>query len=96
MATRPLALSPDASYLIAGFGGHGQSLARWSAEHGAKNLIFASRSGAKRPAMKQLIKELEELNVRVEPLSVDVTDGQALKLELQRVATFIPPIHGTI
>ncbi|KGO37540.1 Acyl transferase/acyl hydrolase/lysophospholipase [Penicillium expansum] len=96
VAPRPLTLSPDASYLIAGFGGLGQSLARWLAEHGARNLIFASRSGARRPAMKQLIEELEELHVRVEPLSVDVTDGQALKSELERVATFMPPIRGMI
>ncbi|KAI9831662.1 MAG: hypothetical protein M1819_004728 [Sarea resinae] len=95
-AIGPLTLAGDGSYLLAGFGGLGRSVARWMASRGAKNLILASRSGAKRPAVQQLVEELKQTGVRVEVLPVDVTDGHALQSQLQRVLQFMPPLRGII
>lgn len=49
----------DVSYLlIGGFGGLGRSVATWMVEHGARNLMFLSRS-AKSPDNEPFVKELE-------------------------------------
>ena len=43
--TGHLALDPKGSYLLAGgLGGLGRSVATWMVEHGARSLIFLSRS----------------------------------------------------
>ena len=43
-----LVLNPSASYFLpGGLGGLGQAIAIWMAAHGAKHLVFLSRSGAK-------------------------------------------------
>ncbi|OBR04132.1 Polyketide synthase [Colletotrichum higginsianum IMI 349063] len=49
----------DASYLlVGGFGGLGRSVATWLLEHGARNLVFLSRS-AKNPDNESFVRELE-------------------------------------
>ncbi|OLN96788.1 Lovastatin nonaketide synthase 2 [Colletotrichum chlorophyti] len=49
----------DVSYLlIGGFGGLGRSVATWLLEHGARNLVFLSRSAAS-PNNEPFVKELE-------------------------------------
>ncbi|KAH8736190.1 hypothetical protein BGZ61DRAFT_339395 [Ilyonectria robusta] len=95
-STGPFTFSEDASYLITGFGGLGRSMARWMAARGAKNLVFASRSGASRPEVQQLIDELALAGTRVEVLPVDITDGPALESALSGIAGSFPPIRGVI
>ena len=53
-------LRPDASYLlVGGLGGLGRSVSIWMAEHGARNLIFLSRSGGgNSPETIALVEEL--------------------------------------
>ena len=53
-------LRPDASYLlVGGLGGLGRSVSIWLAEHGARNLIFLSRSGdGNSRETKALVEEL--------------------------------------
>ena len=55
-----LSLRPDASYLlVGGLGGLGRCVSIWLAEHGAKNLVFFSRSGGgNSPETTALIEEL--------------------------------------
>lgn len=49
----------DVSYLlVGGFGGLGRSVATWMVEHGARSLVFLSRSAAS-PDNAQFVKELE-------------------------------------
>ncbi|CRG89167.1 putative polyketide synthase 17 [Talaromyces islandicus] len=88
----------DGSYLITGFGGLGRSMARWMASRGAKNLIFASRSGAVRPEVQELVVELQESGVRIEILKVDITDGAALRSGLAGLlqSRNLPPLRGVI
>ena len=72
---RELVLRSDASYLmVGGLGGLGQSVSTWMAEHGAKNLIYLSRSAGTTERDKIFIKELEGYgcNVQMFPGSVSV------------------------
>lgn len=71
-------------------------MARWMAARGAKNLVFASRSGASRPEVQQLIDELALAGTRVEVLPVDITDGPALESALSGITGSFPPIRGVI
>lgn len=88
----------DGSYLITGFGGLGHSMAKWMASRGAKNLIFASRSGVSRPAVRDLVEELKASGVRVEVLPVDITDRAALESHLKNTLqdSTMPPLRGVI
>ncbi|KAK0385887.1 hypothetical protein NLU13_7064 [Sarocladium strictum] len=58
-----LVLKPDASYLlVGGLGGLGRSVASWLVDHGAKHLVFLSRSGggisSSNPETRGLVEEL--------------------------------------
>jgi len=58
---KKLVLSPDVSYFLpGGLGGLGQAIAIWMAEHGARNLVFLSRSG-RRNVNSAFFHELEEM-----------------------------------
>ncbi|KAF5012109.1 hypothetical protein FDECE_1826 [Fusarium decemcellulare] len=92
----PFTFQEDASYLITGFGGLGRSMARWMASRGAKNLIFASRSGDSRPEVRELIDELAEVDTRVKALPVDITDGPALDAAIRGIADSFPPLRGVV
>ncbi|VUC30496.1 unnamed protein product [Clonostachys rosea] len=53
-------LRSDRSYFLAGgLGGLGRSISLWMAEHGAKNLIYLSRSGGSKPEDAALVRDLE-------------------------------------
>ena len=59
-------LRPDASYLlVGGLGDLSRAMALWMIEQGAKNLIFASRSGLKKVEAREVVKQLEEKGVTV-------------------------------
>lgn len=47
-------------FLPGGFGGLGRSIASWMVEHGARNLVFTSRSGDSHPRAKELLNSLTE------------------------------------
>ena len=55
-----LSFRANSSYLlVGGLGGLGRSVATWLVEHGAKNLIFLSRSGGgKNPETTAFVEEL--------------------------------------
>ncbi|KAJ0151029.1 Lovastatin diketide synthase LovF, partial [Colletotrichum tanaceti] len=57
----PMFRGDDASYLlVGGFGGLGRAVATWLLEHGARNLVFLSRSaGAANPDNAAFVRELE-------------------------------------
>ncbi|KAF2814498.1 polyketide synthase [Mytilinidion resinicola] len=64
---RQPAFDPDASYLIVGgLGGLGRSVSLWMATHGARNLIFLSRSAGKRAEDADLVRELDSMGCRVQ------------------------------
>lgn len=71
-------------------------MARWMASRGAKNLIFASRSGDSRPEVRELIDELAEVGTRVKALPVDITNGPALDAAIRGIADSFPPLRGVV
>jgi len=72
-------LRGDASYfLVGGLGGLGQAIAIWMAEHGAKNLIFFSRTGANKVS-QSFFDELAELGCCVQVFAGDISDLAAVK-----------------
>ena len=99
MPDRPLPLKFDenASYFSAGgLGGLGRSIARWMVSRGAKNLIFASRSGKKSETAQDLVKELEEAGCKTTVFACDVSDKEALSKVLQECKETLPPIKGCV
>ncbi|TLD29263.1 hypothetical protein PspLS_03907 [Pyricularia sp. CBS 133598] len=61
-----LRLRGDASYLMTGgFGGLGTVIATWMVEHGAKSLVFLSRSAGQKPQDQAVVRELQTMGCSV-------------------------------
>lgn len=84
----------DVSYLlIGGFGGLGRSVATWMVEHGARSLVFLSRSAAS-PDNEQFVKELEGYPAcTVKTVSGDVSNNEDV---LKTIQAAPKPIAGVI
>lgn len=70
-----LCLRPNVSYLlVGGLGGLGRSVSTWLTEHGARNLIFLSRSGGgNSPETTALVEELASAGCGVQIMAGSVT-----------------------
>ena len=89
-------LSSDASYiLVGGLGGLGRSTALWMADHGAKNLIFVSRSGIAKQEARELVNVLKERQITVVVHSCDVGNASQLKDVLAQ-SNHMPPVRGVV
>ncbi|KAI2613433.1 putative FSP1 [Hypoxylon sp. NC1633] len=88
----------DASYLlVGGVGGIGCSIARWLADHGAKNIIILSRSAGRSEQAAALVEELGELGCRVKAVSCDVSSESGVADALRRCREDgLPPVRGVI
>ena len=87
----------NASYIIAGgLGGLGQSMARWMAGRGAKNLILLSRSTSHSEASMSLLKELRVKGIKVVTPPCDISDALVLASVLTDCKNTMPPIKGCI
>ncbi|KAG6199000.1 Type I Iterative PKS [Claviceps purpurea] len=69
-----VAFSPSASYLmVGGLGGIGRAVSTWMVEHGAREIIFMSRSAGLTNEHEDFIKELESMGCAVKLHRGDVT-----------------------
>lgn len=94
--TPTVKLQSDASYVVVGgFGGIGQSICLWLAEHGAKNLIVVSRSANAADKASVLLTELHNLGCRVKPVSCDITNETDV-LRMVEACKDMAPIRGVI
>ncbi|KAG8162941.1 hypothetical protein KVR01_007419 [Diaporthe batatas] len=85
-------LDSDASYLLTGgLGGLGRSIAGWAAEHGARHLVFLSRSAGKGEHDQSFFSELRSMNCSVTFVAGKVDDENAI-VECIRAAP--RPIKG--
>lgn len=97
MSQFPVHFDPDASYLlVGGLGGLGRSIAQWMADHGAKNLIFISRSGLKKPEAELLVDKLGKRDVKTAVYACDVSDREAMRKALYDCNRRMPRIRGAI
>ncbi|KAG6168183.1 Type I Iterative PKS [Claviceps purpurea] len=89
-----VAFSPSASYLmVGGLGGIGRAVSTWMVEHGAREIIFMSRSAGLTNEHEDFIKELESMGCAVKLHRGDVT-----KLEDVERAIYIAshPVKGIV
>lgn len=84
----------EVSYLLAGgLGGLGKAIASWMASHGAKNLIFLSRSAGKSEEDQAFFKELNLMSCSTQCFPCDVADLDAVKNAIDQAAL---PIGGVM
>lgn len=60
-------------------GGLGQAIARWMTTHGAKHIIFLSRSAGTSEEDKSFIQELNLMGCAVQAWAGDVSDFAVVK-----------------
>nr|QTE76000.1 ScyPKS [Scytalidium album] len=90
-------LRADASYLlVGGLGGIGRATALWMIEHGAKNLIFANRSGLASQEARDTIDALKSKGASAAVYSCDVSKSEALAELVAESSKSMPPIRGVI
>ncbi|KAJ5021191.1 hypothetical protein J3E71DRAFT_186571 [Bipolaris maydis] len=87
----------DASYLlVGGLGGIGRATASWMVEHGAKNLIFANRSGMSKQEARATVHALKSMGARVHVQKCDVSDAEHVRQLVEECGSQMPPIRGVI
>ncbi|KAJ5339123.1 Acyl transferase/acyl hydrolase/lysophospholipase [Penicillium brevicompactum] len=87
---RTMSFQNDASYLLAGgLGGLGGGIARWMVEHGARNLIFLSRS-ADAESNDNLFRELQSQGCSVTALKGSVCNPS----DVERVISSAAHLKG--
>jgi len=92
-------LRPDATYaVVGGLGGLGREIISWMADHGARNILSLSRSGAKDQRSLELIQEMSARGVRLIAEKCDVTSREQVASLAQRIRDEdgMPPIRGMI
>lgn len=94
--TMPIQVQPEASYLITGgLGGLGLTIAEWLADHGARHLVLAGRSGVATTEARQVIAELESSGVRVQAVAADVSNYADVQ-RLVETCTASAPLRGVV
>ncbi|KAG8527705.1 Type I Iterative PKS [Bacidia gigantensis] len=90
-----LQLDPEGVYVLSGgLGGLGRSLSMKLVELGARKICFLSRSGAKSAGAKELVHDLEHLNVQVQALVCDVANDSAVAASIAKCTKELGTIRG--
>ena len=93
----PVNLDPESTYLlVGGLGGLGRAQAVFMAEHGAKHIVFISRSGDSRQEIKDFLEKLRADGVDARAYAGDVANKVQLQEVLAQVSASMPPIRGVI
>jgi NAD(P)-dependent dehydrogenase (short-subunit alcohol dehydrogenase family) len=90
-------LRSDGSYLlVGGLGGLGRAIALWMVHNGARNLIFANRSGDTKQEAKDTIEVLRKEGAVVQVYACDVAEEDQLELLIRESSKGRSPIRGVI
>ncbi|MGF7174136.1 type I polyketide synthase [Azospirillum doebereinerae] len=93
-ASRPVSLSPDAAYLVAGASGAlGGILLDWLADSGARHIVAVSRNGG---IDAERAGRLAGRGVTLHPLAADIADGAAFDAAWRRLEPGLPPLRGIV
>lgn len=93
---RPAELRSDATYLVTGgLRGFGLTVAEWMAEHGAGQLVLASRKGVPDESDEARIAALRKHTI-VRTAALDVTDATAVTALIADLANDALPLAGII
>lgn len=65
-------------------------------ERGAKNLIFANRSGMTKQEAKDTVHALKAMGAQVHVQKCDVSDADHVRQLVEECANQMPPIRGVI
>lgn len=63
---------------------------------GARNLVFTSRSGAKKPEAKKLLEDLTKRGATVAAFVCDTSEADEFSAVLDKVKAGFPPIRGVL
>lgn len=89
-----VSLDRNATYLLVGcLGGLGRSISSWMVEHGAKNLVYLSRSGSSTPEATALLEVLHATGVTTHVIKCDIRDRHSVLAAVSKVKL---PIKGVI
>ncbi|KAL3430177.1 hypothetical protein BDV09DRAFT_199896 [Aspergillus tetrazonus] len=77
----PVELAPAGTYILyGGLGVLGQQIAHWLCnDHGARHLVFLSRSGALTPAASETLQVLSQQGCRCDIVRCDITSTEAVQ-----------------
>ncbi|KAL2878361.1 Mycolipanoate synthase [Colletotrichum sp. CLE4] len=73
--------------LVGGMGGLGGTVARWMASHGAKSLVFISRSAGRSDDDQALLSELQYAGSEAEAIPCDITNETLMQAVMSRLAS---------
>ncbi len=87
----------DGTYLIAGgLRGFGLETASWLADHGARHLVLASRTGVIDPEAAEIVDRIKETGAHVLTAKVDITKEDELSALMSQISADMPPLLGVI
>ncbi len=90
-------IETDGTYLITGgTGGFGLQIGKWLAAKGVKQLVLASRSGAKTEEAITAIAEIEGMGTKVWAAPLDITQPSAVEAAIHHISNNFPPLRGII
>lgn len=90
-------LDPQAAYLVTGgFGGFGLRSAAWLADHGARHLVLAGRSGAASDEAREAVQALRDRGVSVVEVAADVSREEDVRRLLDPKHQAHPPLRGIL
>jgi NADPH:quinone reductase-like Zn-dependent oxidoreductase/acyl carrier protein len=90
-------IDTNATYLITGgTGGFGLQIAQWLSAKGVKQLVLASRSGAKSDEAKEAIQRMEAAGTKVYADPIDITNEEAVAKAVSKIKAEMPPLKGII
>ncbi|CBF80211.1 hypothetical protein AN7838.2 [Aspergillus nidulans FGSC A4] len=77
----PIQLAPAGTYILSGgLGVLGQQIAHWLCnDHGARHLVFLSRSGALTPGPRETLRVLSQQGCRCDVVRCDITSTEAVQ-----------------
>lgn len=72
------------------------SVASRMVDHGARYLAFTSRSGATKPAAKELVDNVVKRGVNVKAFACDISQKEVFAAAFDEIKAEFPPIAGVL